>query len=499
MAKMRSGIDREGRLWLAVRVTPENTLLYLSAGSVVVLVLLIAVARMNAFLALLIAALVMGLGSGMKPEIAMKAFEEGMGATLGTIAGVLGLGTILGGLLAASGGAEVLAQALIRAFGTKRVHWCLMVLALAVGITSWFAVGLVMLLPILVTLARETKEPFLKLAIPMLAVLSIMHGVMPPHPGPLAAIAGLHADLGKVMLWGLLAAVPVAAISGPIFAKWAVRHVPVSMPELPPIDPAHANSKKPSLGATIAVLLVPIALLLSQTVTEIALPKPPAPVAAPKAAGGVAAAPAPAAVAEESATVARIRGVTSVIGNPTVALGISMLFAAFAFGFNRNEALKIGEKAIGSVGMALLVIGGGGGFNRVLRESGAANAIGHMAQSIHVPFTTEPLPPLVFGWVCAALVRVATGSATVSIIAASGFVAPLVLGNPHVNVELVVVAIGCGSLFLSHLNDAGFWIVKETLGLSVGQTLRTWTMVETLVGITGLFVAWGLDVVVQRL
>ena len=476
------------RLWLSVCVTPENTLLLLSVASVAVLILLIAWVRMNAFLALLLAALVMGLGSGMKPETAMTAFQDGMGATLGTIAGVLGLGTILGGLLAASGGAEVLAQALIRAFGPKRVHWCLMVLALAVGITSWFAVGLVMLLPILLTLARETKEPFLKLAIPMLAVLSIMHGVMPPHPGPLAAISALHADLGKVMLWGLLAAVPVAAVSGPIFAKWAVSHVPVVRPEPPPVDPAHEQQKKPSLRSTVAVLLVPIALLLSQTITEVAFPKPKAPT--PTVAGAVVTNTPP--VVEESATVVRIRSVTAVIGNPTVALGVSMIFAAWAFGFTRGEALKIGEKAIGSVGMALLVIGGGGGFNRVLRESGAADAIGHMAQAAH-------LPPLVFGWVCAALVRVATGSATVSIIAAGGFVAPLVVGDPSVNPELVVVAIGCGSLFLSHLNDAGFWIVKETLGLTVGQTLRTWTMVETLVGVTGLFVAWGLDTVVRMI
>jgi GntP family gluconate:H+ symporter len=482
---MRSGIDRAGRLWLSVCVTPENNLILLSAGSVAVLILLIAWVRMNAFLALLLAALVMGLGSGMKPEFAMSAFQDGMGATLGTVAGVLGLGTILGGLLAASGGAEVLAQALIRSFGTKRVHWCLMVLALAVGITSWFAVGLIMLLPILLTLARETKEPFLKLAIPMLAVLSIMHGVMPPHPGPLAAISALEADLGKVMLWGLLAAVPVAAVSGPIFARWAVRHVPVTMPELPPVDPAHAGQKKPSLRSTVAVLMVPIVLLLSQTVTDIAIPKPKVP--APPVAGAVAAP-----VVQESPTAVRIRSVTAVIGNPTVALGLSMIFAAWAFGFTRGEALKIGEKAIGSVGMALLVIGGGGGFNRVLRESGAADAIGHMAQAAH-------LPPLVFGWVCAALVRVATGSATVSIIAASGFVAPLVIGNPDVNPELVVVAIGCGSLFLSHLNDAGFWIVKETLGMTVGQTLRTWTVTETLVGVTGLFVAWGLDTVVQMI
>ncbi len=438
---------------------PETNLLFLAAASVAVLIVLIAWLRVNAFLALLLGALLMGLGSGMHPGEVVKAFESGVGGTLGSIAGVLGLGTILGGLLAASGGAEVLAKALVNLFGPKRVHWCLMALALCVGLTSWFAVGLVMLLPILLNLAKETKEPFLKLAIPLLAVLSIMHGVMPPHPGPLVAITALHASLGKVMLWGLLVAVPVAAVSGPIFAYWAVKHVAAEAPEPPAPDPVVEARQKPTLGRTIASLAVPILLLLSQTAAEVFL-APDSP----------------------------IRNVTSVIGNPTVALGISVLFAAWAFGFTREEALKVGDGSIAVVGMTLLVVGGGGGFKQVLDASGAAKAIGNLASSAH-------LPPLVFGWVCASLIRVATGSATVAIVTASGMVAPMVLGHSNVNPELVVVGIGCGSLFLSHLNDGGFWIVKETLGLTVSQTLRTWTVTETLVGITGLLVAWSLSLV----
>lgn len=441
-------------------MSDQTSLLLLATASVAVLIVLIAWLRMNAFLALLLASLVVGLGSGMDTAAMVKAFEGGMGGTLGGIAGVLGLGTILGGLLAASGGAEVLAKALIGLFGPRRVHWCLMALGLCIGLTTWFAVGLVMLVPILLTLARETKEPFLKLAIPLLAVLSIMHGVMPPHPGPVVALGALKADLGKVILWGLLAAVPVAAISGPIFARWAVSRVKVEAPEPPPVDPAVAERAKPSLFITIAVLTVPILLLLTQTVAELL-------------------------VEDKTHT---LRKVTAVIGNPTLALGISVIFAGIAFRFSRSEALKIGEKAIAAVGMTLLVVGGGGGFKGVLEGSGAAAAIGKMAEAAH-------LPPLLFGWVCAALVRVATGSATVAITTASGLVAPLVLSSPDVNRELVVVGIGCGSLFLSHLNDAGFWIVKETLGMSVAQTLRTWTVTETLVGISGLFVAWGLDMI----
>lgn len=451
--------DRVAAVFISA-VSPESiNLLLLSLGAVAVLILLIAWLRLNAFLALLFAALLMGLGAGMSPAKVATAFQDGMGATLGGIAGVLGLGTILGGMLAVSGGAEVLAVRLVKIFGPKRVHWCLMILALAVGLTTWFAVGLVMLAPILLTLAKETKEPFLKLAIPMLAVLSIMHGVMPPHPGPLVAIEALHANLGKVMLWGLVAAIPVAAISGPIFAKWAVKNVEASAP--PPVAaPSTENERpKPSLRATVAVLSLPVILLLSQTAVELWHDAP-----------------------------QQLKNVTGVIGNPTVALGLSVIFASILFRFKREESLKVGEKAIATVGMTLLVVGGGGGFNRVLRESGAANAIGEMAMAFH-------LPTLVFGWLCAALIRVATGSATVAITAACGLVAPLMVNSPGVNPELLVVGIGCGSLFLSHLNDAGFWIVKETLGLSVSQTLRTWTMTETLVGISGLLVTLALDAV----
>lgn len=446
-------------------MTPESIkLLYLTAGAVVSLIVLVAWLRIHAFLALLFAALVVGLGAGMigvniSPAEVAKAFQDGMGKNLGGIAAVLGLGTMLGGLLAASGGAEVLAQRLTNIFGAKRVNWVLMIVALAVGFTTWFAVGLVMLLPILLTLTKETKQPFLKLALPMLAVLSIMHGVMPPHPGPLVALAELGANLGKVILWGLLAAVPIAAVSGPIFARWAVKHVSVTPPEPPAADANAIIREKPSLGRTIAALALPVVLILAHTISELIFKK-----------GDP------------------IYQVTEIIGNPTLALAIAVLFAAWAFKFTRTEALKIVEKSLGPVGMTLLLVGGGGGFNNVLQVSGAAASIGQMASTLH-------LPTMLFGWVCAALIRIATGSATVAIIAAVGLVKPLMVPGSTTNPELLVVAIGCGSMILSHVNDAGFWIVKESLGLTVSQTLRTWTVTETLIGITGLIVAWGLDLV----
>lgn len=445
----------------------QSTLLLLTAGAIVTIVVLIAWLRINAFLALLFAALLVGLGSGMQPGSVAAAFQTGMGKTLGGIAGILGMGTMLGGLLAASGGAGVLAQSLVNVMGPKRVHWCLMLLALAVGFTTWFAVGLVMLVPILLNLTKETGMPFLKLALPLLAVLSIMHGVMPPHPGPLVAIAQLHANLGMVILWGMVAAIPMAAIAGPMFASWAVSRVKVTPPEPPVVNAAETQRAKPTLGRTVAALALPVVLILTHTVSELTIP----------------------AKAElRTATEATIFNITSMIGNPTLALGLSVLFAGVAFRFTREEALKIGEKSLGPIGMTLLVVGAGGGLNQMLGESGAAKAIGDMAGAAH-------LPPMVFGWICAALVRVATGSATVAITAACGLVAPMAATAPGLNLELLVVCVGCGSLFLSHLNDAGFWIVKDLLGLTVSQTFRTWTVTETLIGISGLFVCWGLDMV----
>jgi GntP family gluconate:H+ symporter len=443
-----------------------NTLLMLTAGAILLIVVLISKLRINAFLALFFAALLVGLGARMQPELVAAAFKTGMGSTLGGVAGILGMGTMLGGLLAASGGAGVLARGLIDLMGPRRVQWCLMLLALAVGFTTWFAVGLVMLVPILLKLTKETGMPFLKLALPLLAVLSIMHGVMPPHPGPLVAIAQLKANLGMVIVWGMVAAIPMAALAGPIFASWAVNRVKVDAPD-PPVTSSELQHPTPTLGRTVAVLALPVVLILVHTVSELFIPAKPD---------------------LRSETQNLVYNITSLIGNPTLALGVAVLFAGWAFKFTRADALKIGEKSLGPIGMTLLVVGAGGGLNEMLKQSGASNAIGEVAENLH-------LPPMVFGWLCAALVRVATGSATVAITAACGLVAPMALSTPGVNLELLVVCVGCGSLFLSHLNDAGFWIVKDLLGLTVAQTFRTWTVTETLIGVSGLFVCWGLDMV----
>jgi len=289
-----------------------------------------------------------------------------------------------------------------------------------------------------------------------------MHGLMPPHPGPVIAIEALQANTGLVLLWGAVIGLPTAAIAGPLFARWATRRLVVD----PPLAVAQAECKtprSPSFGLTLFTIILPVALMLLGTLAELALP-----------------------------TGHALRATATFVGNPTIALLGSVLFALWSFGTHCGgsgaQLLRFTEESVANAGMMLLVVGGGGGFARVLREAGVAEALGDVARLFH-------LPPLVYAWLAAAFIRVATGSATVAITAASGLFAPLLTEMPGLNRELLVIAIGCGSLFLSHLNDGGFWIVKDCLGLTLVQTLRTWTMTETIIGIAGLLITLAVDAV----
>lgn len=450
-------------------------LIVLAFVAVAALVLLVTRFKVNAFMSLLLASLVVGVGavfSGVTVKESgqvvaynllgvVKSFSDGLGATMGGIAAVIGLGTMLGKLLAESGGAEVLAKRFAAFFGPKHIQWCIMALALTVGLTTWFAVGLLLLLPILLTLTHETKQPFLRLTLPLLACLSVMHGVMPPHPGPVVAVDALKVSMGYVLFWGFVIGIPVAGIAGPLFAKLAVKRVEANPPAMARRDASvSAGLTAPGFGLTLFSILLPIGLMLLATIAELAFPK-----------GHT------------------IRNAATFVGNPTIALLASVLFACWSLGtgcgYTKAQVLKFTETCIGGVGMTMLVVGGGGGFARVLRDSGVAESIGRLGEMAH-------MPPLLYGWLVSAFIRVATGSATVAITTASGLLIPVMALHPEYTESqksLIVVAIGCGSLFLSHLNDAGFWIVKDCLGLTVSQTLRTWTVCETIVGIAGMLLS----------
>jgi GntP family gluconate:H+ symporter len=450
-------------------------LIALALGAIGVLVLLVTRLKLNPFVALILASLLVGGGavlmhqfvkdpSGKLVPYSMlgvtRSIQDGLGTTLGGIAAVLGLGTMLGKLLAESGGAQVLAKRFAAFFGPKHIQWCVVVLALAVGLTTWFAVSLVLLLPILLTLTRETKQPFLLLALPLLSCISVMHGLMPPHPGPVIAVDALKANMGVVLFWGFVVGIPTALVAGSLYAKWLVRYIDANPPPVPAPDPLDPNLRIPSFGMTLFSILMPVMLMLVGTLAELILPK-----------GDT------------------LRDVATFIGNPTIALLVSVIFSLWSLGtrcgYSVARLLKFTEMSVAAVGMIVLVIGAGGGFARVLRDSGVADSIGRFGDLLH-------LSPLLYGWLISAFIRVATGSSTVAITTASGLLVPILALHPELtqaHTALIIIAIGCGSLFLSHLNDSGFWLVKESLGLTVSQTFKTWTACETIVGVVGMLFA----------
>jgi gluconate:H+ symporter, GntP family len=444
--------------------------------AIAVLVLLVTWLKLNPFIALLISSLTLGAmvvatsGTLAMTEI-LEAFQTGFGRTLAGTGSIIVLGVVFGKLLAESGGAGVLAKQFIRTLGPSRIGLCIILLALCVGMTTWFAVGLLLILPIVITLAKETGKPFLLLVLPLLSFLSVMHGLMPPHPGPVIAIKELNASMGMVILWALVLGIPVAAIAGPFFARLAVRRVDVATPEFTPS--VSAGQTLPTFGLTIFTVLLPVILLLSGTVVEVL------------------------AKSQGAQEYFKQHGLTPpelslwgkvglFVGHPVIALLLSVLFAMWAFGKrcgrSLGELLKFSEQSVSGIGMTLILVGAGGGFALVMRTAGVDKQLAELAAS-------AGLPLLVYGWLVSAFIRVATGSATVAITVASGFIAPVLAAHPGTSPELMVISIGCGSLFLSHLNDSGFWMVKECLGLSVGQTLRTWTITETLIGFSGLGMA----------
>jgi len=431
---------------------PPAGLLTLALAAVVLLVLLVTWLKVNAIISLLLAALVAGIGAGIPPLETLQHFQQGLGKTLGDVTLIIVLGSMLGRLLAESGGAMVLARGFQSFFGPTRAVLCICVLAFVVGLATWFAVGFYLLLPILFSLVRESRRSLLYLALPMMAFLSVLHGITPPHPGPVTALLELGANSGRVLLYGLLAGIPTAIIAGPVFA-WVCRNqLPaIAVPE--PVLQA-ADRKTPGFLLTFGIMLLPVMLMVAETAGALLLDK------------------------EDSLQLG-----LAFAGHPVVALTLALLLALYFFGrasgFTRTQVGGFCEQSVMEVGMALLVVGAGGGFARVLREAGIATALEHVTADLK-------LSPLVYAWLLAAFLRVATGSAAVAITAGSGLLLPLLKTDPTINRELAVLALGFGSLFLSHLNDGGFWIVKTSLGMSVGETLRTWTVMETLIGLVGL-------------
>ncbi len=434
-------------------INPASLLLIAFLG-VALVVLLITWVRIPAFLALAVSAVFVGLAARMPLVEIPRAFQAGVGDTLGSVAMVIGLGTVLGKLLAESGGAVVVAKALARALGERRLDWALMLSGFIIGLPVFFQVGLVLLAPVLFAAQRQTGTPLLRLGLPLVAGLSAAHGLVPPHPGPLAAIERLGADPGGTLFYSLILGLPLSIIAGPIYARYICRRVHVEPgPIAGQFTNVAAHPRTPTLGVTLVTMLMPVLLMLLASAAQIAMPDGP------------------------------LRQGVVFVGSPLVAMLAATILALITFGrvcgFDRARLLKFAEESLPPIAGVLLVVGAGGGFGRVLVIAGVDKAIAQAMGGLE-------LSPLVTGWVIAALLRLSVGSATVAVITAASIMAPIVGGLPNVNKELLVVAIGAGSLIASHVNDSGFWLVKEYLNMSVPQVLATWTVIETIVSVAGL-------------
>ena len=441
-------------------MTAGSLLLAYAAIAIIALVVLIARYRLNPFITLTLVSLGLALVAGMPAGEIVAAYEQGVGRTLGHIALIVALGTMLGKMMAESGGAERIARTLVARFGTKNVHWAMMLVAFAIGLPIFFEVGFVLLIPIVLNVARRTGTHLLLVGLPMVAGLSVVHGLVPPHPAAMLAVHEYQADVGRTLFFALLVGLPTAALAGPVFAKFIAPRIvlPAHNPmEAALLDEGHGqvpDTALPGFGITVATLLLPVALMLLGGWADV--------LAAPGSA---------------------LNGAFRFIGNSVVALLLATLMSFVTLGlmrgFNREQILKFSQDCLAPTAAITLLVGAGGGLNGILVKTGVAAEITAMSQRFE-------LSPLLMGWNVAALMRIATGSATVAMSTAAGIVAPIALAAGYPHPELLVLATGAGALVLSHVNDGGFWLVKEYFNMSVAQTFRTWTVLETLISLVAL-------------
>ncbi|MBD0738374.1 gluconate:H+ symporter [Streptomyces sp. CBMA29] len=434
-----------------------NTRLALAAlAGIAVIVLLITRWKVHAFLALTIGSGVLGSVAGAPLAKTITSFSTGLGSTVASVGTLIALGAILGKLLADSGGADQIVDTILARTSEKRLPWAMALIAGLVGLPLFFEIGIVILIPVVLLVAKRSGQSLIRLGIPALAGLSVMHGLVPPHPGPLAAIGAIHADMGITLALGVLVAIPTLAIAGPLFGRVAAGWVDVTPPER--MTPARASDdleRRPSFAATTCTMLLPVVLMLAKALADVI-------------------------VDDQSSLTYRI---FDVIGTPLVALLAAVVVAMFtlgrAAGFSKDRISSTVDASLGPIAGILLIVGAGGGFKQTLIDCGVGQMILDWSKSWHIS-------ALLLAWLIAVLIRVATGSATVAIISAAGLVAPLAEGMSSSHTALLVLSVGAGSLFFSHVNDAGFWLVKEYFGMDVPQTLKTWSVMETVISVVAL-------------
>ncbi|GAA3235260.1 GntP family permease [Pseudonocardia petroleophila] len=460
-----------------VPVHGTGVLLLIAVGAVALLLVLIMALRLHAFVALILVTLLTALAAGIPVDQAVPALLDGFGTTLASVALLVGLGAMIGKLLEVTGGAQVLADTLVSRFGEKRAPLALGVASLLFGFPIFFDAGFVVFLPIIFSVARRFGGSVLTYALPSAGAFAVMHAFVPPHPGPVGAAGILGADIGLVLVVGLVIGLPTWYVASYLFGIWAGRRTDVPVPDLLSADEpgtggdtrTTVRTAPPRFGTVLTLLLLPLVLILLNTGLNTL------------ATAGV--------VDGDTTTVGALR----LLGQTPVALLITVLVALFVLGrerFGREEAESIVNSALGPVCAIILITGAGGAFGGVLRASGIGDAL---AQSLDA----LGLPAIVAAFLIATALRVAQGSATVALTTTAGLVAPVVAaqGMSGVDLALVVIAIAAGSTVLSHVNDSGFWLVGRFLGMDVRTTLRTWTVMETLIGLVGFALAFAASLV----
>lgn len=443
---------------------PAILLILLSA--VALLLFMVLRLKISAFISLLVTAIYVGIAAGMPLREVLKAIEEGMAGTLGFVATVVGLGAIFGQILESSGGAQSLAHHLIRSFGIKRAPWAMTLTGFLVAIPVFFDVGFIILVPIVYALSRDSKRSLLYYAIPLLAGLAVTHSFIPPTPGPVAVADILNAQLGWVILMGTLLGIPVAIIAGPLFGRYIAKKIHLDPP--PETDSSIVGADHqalPSFRIILAMIFIPLLLILLNTVTTLSVAK-----------GWV---------RQSLAT-----DLLEFVGHPFSALIIATLAALYFLGIRRGmqraQLLELSTRALGPAGIIILITGAGGVLKQMMTASG-------MGEAIASSMAGSAMPPILLAWLLAAAVRVTQGSATVAMITAAGLIAPVIthlqLSDPQR--ALVVIAISSGATLLSHVNDSGFWLVGKYLGMNERQTLQSWTVMESLIAVSGLLLTLG--------
>ncbi|MFK7774321.1 MAG: gluconate:H+ symporter [Saprospiraceae bacterium] len=426
-------------------------LLFVLLG-IVILFILIAGFKLNAFISFIIVCLFVGITGGMELTSIVTSIQVGMGNTLGYLVMILGLGAMLGKLVADSGAAQRITTRLVSNFGIKNVQWAVVLAGFIVGIPMFYTVGFVILVPLVFTVAATTRLPLIYVGLPMLASLSVTHGFLPPHPAPTAIAQMFGADIGKTLLYGIIIAIPTIIVAGPLLTR-RLKNV-----EATPLKEFYnpiilKDNEMPSFGISVFSALLPVILIGISTLALSFVPE----------------------------NFAYKKGL-EFIGNPAIAMLISVLVAIYTLGLSQGkkmpELMNSVAKGISGITMVLLIIGGAGALKQVLVDSGVSEYIGELMKG-------STISPLILAWLIASVIRVCVGSATVAGMTAGGIILP-VISSTGANPELMVIAIGAGSLMLSHVNDGGFWLFKEYFNLTVKETLSTWTVMETTVGVMGI-------------